>query len=66
MFAWAPFDMSGIDTRVMCHSLTISPTVKLVTQIKHKVGVEKLTTIDKDVGKLKEVGFVTHIKYVRL
>lgn len=63
MFAWAPLDMSGIDTRMVCHRLAIDAFVKLVSQRKHKVGTEKRVGIDKEVQNLTSVSFITKIKY---
>lgn len=51
-FSWEPFDILGKDTRVVCHRLTIDPTVKLVSQKKHKVGEENRAFIDEEVHKL--------------
>lgn len=40
VFAWAPSDMSCINTRVMYHRLSIDPTVKPISQRKREVDDE--------------------------
>lgn len=63
LFAWTPSYISGIDTRVVPHFLVVNPSSKLVAQRKKKVGEEKRTTIDEEVGKLSNVWFITEKKY---
>lgn len=47
--------MPGIYTRMVRHHLTINPSAKPVAQRKQKVGEEKITVIEEEVGKfLKE------------
>lgn len=55
--------MSGIDTKVVSHRLTIRLTTKPVAQRKRKVGEEKTDTIEEDVGKLSGFIFITEAKY---
>lgn len=66
--SWAPLDAFGIDTRVVCHLLSIDPPflISPMSQRKLKVGEDKRTTIDKEFQKLKSVGFITEVKYPSL
>lgn len=58
MFAWAPYDiLPVINTKVVSHRLAICLPSKIVAQRKRKVGEEKKVVIDKEVGKLSDVGF---------
>lgn len=49
LFSWTPSDMPGIDSKVVSHHLAIHPSIKLVLQMKQKVGDEKRATIDEEV-----------------
>lgn len=55
--------MSGIDTRVVYHHMSINSTVKLVSHRKCKVGEENRTSIDEEVQKLINIGVITEVKY---
>lgn len=57
-----PSDISGIDTRVVCHRLTINSYMRPISQRNHKVGKEKRATIDEDVNILSNVDFITEVK----
>lgn len=59
LFAWAPSDMPGIDTKVVNHRLAIHLFTKLVAQMKWKFNEEKKYAINKKVGKLFVVGLIT-------
>ncbi|GAU39516.1 hypothetical protein TSUD_68800 [Trifolium subterraneum] len=63
LFAWKPSDMPGIDETIITHKLAIVPNSKPVSQRKRKVGEERRTSIDEEVHKLKEAGFIEEIKY---
>ncbi|GAU32075.1 hypothetical protein TSUD_53430 [Trifolium subterraneum] len=63
LFAWKPSDMPGIDETIITHKLAIAPNSKPVSQRKRKLGDERMTTIDEEVHKLKEAGFIEEIKY---
>ncbi|GAU35844.1 hypothetical protein TSUD_63330 [Trifolium subterraneum] len=63
LFAWKPSDMPEIDETIITHKLVIAPNSKPVSQRKRKVGEERRTTIDEEVHKLKETGFIEEIKY---
>lgn len=62
LFALASSNMPGIDTKVVYHRLYIDSTMKLVSQMIHKVGGEKQVTIDEEVLKLRMVGFINDVK----
>ncbi|PNX87219.1 gag-pol polyprotein [Trifolium pratense] len=55
--------MPGIDERVITHKLSISPSIKPISQRKRKVGEERRVAIAEEVAKLKEAGFIEEIKY---
>lgn len=65
-FALALSNMPGIDTIVVFHHLAIDSMVKPVSQRKHKVGEEKMATINEEVEMLKSVDFITKVKYPSL
>lgn len=62
LFAWALFDMPSIDTKVMCHFLSVNPSVRPVSQRNWKVGKEKRVSIDEVVNKLANASFISEIK----
>ncbi|PNY11290.1 gag-pol polyprotein [Trifolium pratense] len=64
LFAWKPSDMPGIDESVITHKLSISPSIKPVSQRKRKAGEERRVAIVEEVAKLKEAGFIEEIKYL--
>lgn len=49
LFSRTPYDMSGIDTRVVYHLLVVNCFSKSVAQTKRKVGKEKIVAIDEEV-----------------
>lgn len=51
LFAWTPFDMAEIDTKVVCHLLVVGPSVKPVSR-KCKVSEENKVSIDEEGNKL--------------
>lgn len=58
--------MLSINTRVVCHCLTIDSHMNLVAQRKHKVIKEKRVAIDEEVEKLENICFLIEIKYPSL
>lgn len=63
LFTWAPSIMLGIDSKMVRHHLAIHTSPKPVAQRKWKVGEEKKASINEEVGKLSDVGFITNMKY---
>lgn len=63
-FFWGPSDMPCINTSVVRHYLIVQPFVRLLSQIKWKVGEEKRVAIDEEVNKLANKGFITKVKYI--
>ena len=62
-FAWSVWDMSGIDSNVICHRLSMNPNAKPVVQKKRKLGEERRQIVDEEVEKLRSVGYVREIQY---
>lgn len=50
--------MSGIDTKVVSHRITIHPSAKLVAWRKRNVCKENRPAIDEDVEKLSKTRFI--------
>lgn len=63
LFVWSPYDIPGIDIRVVCHHLAIDPFFKEVAQRKQKVDNEKKVSISEEVGKLSSGKFIMETKY---
>lgn len=49
---WAPSDMPSIDTKMVCHRITINPAAKPTSQRKQKFSYEKRVSIDEEVNKI--------------
>ena len=52
VFAWHPYNMSGIDAKVMCHRLHIDKNFKPVKQKPRRGALEKARAIEEEVHKL--------------
>lgn len=58
LFAWAPSNMFGINTKVVTHRLSIHPSYKPVEHRKQKVVKEKRDTTDEEAGKPFDIEFI--------
>ena len=56
LFAWAPKDMPGINSRIICHKLAIDSKVRPVSQKKKKLGMEKQKAAAQETAKLLKAG----------
>jgi len=63
LFVWTAEDMSGIDSRVMSHKLSVCKEARSITQKKRRMGEEKRVVATLKVQKLLEVGFIKEIHY---
>lgn len=61
--AWAPSDMSVVDTKVARHRLPIHPSARSLTHKNQKVGKEKRVSINEKVRKLPDFRFIMETKY---
>lgn len=61
LFAWAAIDMPDIHPLIMTHRLTLFKEAKPVAQKKRRSGAKKATTINNEVKKLKEIGFIHEV-----
>lgn len=51
--------MLEIDTRMVTHHLSIKTYIKPIAWRKRKVDEENMSSIDEEVGKIFDVGFIT-------
>ncbi|KAL2231204.1 UNVERIFIED_CONTAM: Retrovirus-related Pol polyprotein from transposon [Sesamum indicum] len=63
MFAWSPFDFTGIDPEVIVHILNVDPIARPVQQKKRSFGNDKNEIIWKEVDKLLKAGYVSEVQY---
>lgn len=49
LFSWQPYDMSGIDERVICHKLHIDPNHKPIKKKLRKTSPEKAKAMEEEV-----------------
>lgn len=64
LFVHASSNIPRIDTRALFHLLTNDSTMKSISHRKHKVGEDKMKVIDEEVQKLRNVGFITKVRYL--
>ncbi|GKV15552.1 hypothetical protein SLEP1_g26334 [Rubroshorea leprosula] len=63
VFAWTTDEMPGIPTELTVHKLSTDPTKRPVVQKCHLFGPEKQATIDEEIQKLLQAGFIKRVKY---
>ena len=63
VFAWSHEDMSGIDKRVIEHSLNVNPTKKPFQHKKRVFAPEWNKAIMEEVEKLLTAGFIREVYY---
>ncbi|RDX77902.1 hypothetical protein CR513_41904, partial [Mucuna pruriens] len=63
VFAWSLADMPGIDSKFLCHRLSISPKSRPIAQKERKLGEEKRRAVREETRKLLVVGFIREIQY---
>lgn len=63
LFVHASSDIPRIDTRALFHRLTNDSIMKSISHRKHKVDEDKMKAIDEEVQKLRNVGFITKVRY---
>ena len=64
VFAWKQADMGGIDPIVITHRLNTSPSFKPVKQKRRSFAPERQKAINKEVGKLLQVGGIREVEYL--
>jgi len=62
-FAWTAADMPDIDPDLLCHHLTMDPSVRPVRQRRRKFNEEKRQVIWEETGKLLKAGHIQEIQY---
>lgn len=55
--------MPGIDLNIVCHPLSLDPSLKPATQRKCKDGKEKIKEVTEEIEKLLKFGSIQEIKY---
>ena len=63
IFAWIALDMPGVDPKFYCHRLAILEGSRKIAQKKRRMGQERATTIEAQVNKLLDTGFIREIQY---
>ena len=63
VFAWKQADMGGIDPTVITHRLNFSPSFKPIKQKRRSFALERQKSINKEVGKLLQVGAIREVEY---
>ena len=64
MFAWAPTDMLGVDTSIICHRLSINPDVKPIKQKPRKINTERCQPFHEEVERLLQANFIRETYYL--
>ncbi|GKV02764.1 hypothetical protein SLEP1_g15159 [Rubroshorea leprosula] len=63
IFAWCPADMPSIDPKITCHRLGVNSDAVPVKQKVRHFEAKKTATIEEEVAKLKEAGFIQEITF---
>ena len=63
LFAWQPFDMSGIHLGIIYHKLAIFPQAKPISQKKKKMGEERRKAFKEEVEKLLHAHFIIDVRF---
>ncbi|XP_013751657.3 uncharacterized protein LOC106454019 [Brassica napus] len=62
-FAWATFNMKGVDRAVTSHELNVDPTFKPIRQKRWKLGPERSKAVNEQVDRLLDAGFIAEVRY---
>ncbi|XP_031127546.1 uncharacterized protein LOC116029639 [Ipomoea triloba] len=63
VFAWTYKEMPGLDPKVAVHRLAVKKTCRPVKQAQRRFRPELIPSIEGEVNKLIEVGFIREVKY---
>nr|GMD82530.1 uncharacterized protein LOC109154689 [Ipomoea batatas] len=63
VFAWTYKEMPGLDPKVAVHRLAVKKTCRLVKQAQRRFRPELIPSIEGEVNKLIEAGFIREVKY---
>ncbi|XP_064983502.1 uncharacterized protein LOC135623960 [Musa acuminata AAA Group] len=63
VFAWSPSDMTGLDSEVALHRLSISSDARPVQQKLRRQAPERQTAIREEVTRLLKAGFIKEAGY---
>ncbi|GAA0160173.1 hypothetical protein LIER_16787 [Lithospermum erythrorhizon] len=63
VFAWTYKEMPGLDPKVTVHHLTVKENINLVKQAQRRFRSELVPSIEAEVNKLIEAGFVREVRY---
>ena len=58
IFAWQPYDMTGVPKELAEHSLNVNPNAKPIKQSLRRFGDEKRKAIAKELARLELAGFI--------
>lgn len=62
-FVWSNYDMSGLDTNLIMHHLSISPSIKLVKQKLRKMHPHIALLVKVELKNLLKATFIQAIDY---
>nr|GMC46657.1 uncharacterized protein LOC109150426 [Ipomoea batatas] len=63
VFAWTYKEMPGLDPKVAVHRLAVKKTCRPVKQAQRRFRPELIPSIEGEVNKLIEAGFIREVKY---
>ncbi|GAA0171787.1 hypothetical protein LIER_25742 [Lithospermum erythrorhizon] len=63
LFAWTYKEMLGLDPKVAVHHLVVKENIKPVKQAQRRFRPELIPSIEAEVNKLIEAGFVREVQY---
>lgn len=63
VFTCQPYDMPGIDSKVMWHKLHIDPTTKMIKQKLRRASPQKAKSVEEEVHKLLKLGAIREAEF---
>ncbi|XP_058202626.1 uncharacterized protein LOC131317062 [Rhododendron vialii] len=63
VFAWTPYDMPGIDPKLIQHSLNVSKSARPVIQKPRRSATIHAEAVNEEVDKLLEAGAIKEVQY---
>ncbi|GJY56359.1 reverse transcriptase domain-containing protein [Tanacetum coccineum] len=63
VFAWEPFDMTGVPRKIIEHSLNVNPSLEPFCQKRRTFSPEKSEAVTNEVAEWARAGIVRPVKY---
>ena len=58
VFAWTPYEASGVDSKFVCHELNVSPEYKPIVQKARRTTSQHAEAVQEEVDRLLKIGTI--------